>query len=452
MHNDIEQTKQQDPWSSIVDLMSALVLVLFLAVIFFITNYSEVTQRLDEEHQNLLIQTDKLKKSETKFSNLNQAYSDLKQKEYLLTTERDQLQQDKILLQQQRSQLELDKKRLENDKLSLNSDLQKLQSDKQKLQKDKIALNSDLQKLQNDKRKLELDQVALNSSLQKLQTNINSLEKRQVDLQQESNQLKKQRDSLKTDKKNLLNDTSRLNLDKNRLQQEKSSLNDEKLTLLKKQSQLEQEKAQLLADQKSLIANKEKLQSDTERLNATIIALKAKMREVLQTQNRMMSSLDQAFKQAKAQGVEVDKEGGKIIMKSEVLFTKSQADLSDSGRKELSKVAQVLDKVVRSSKFTSMIEGIMIEGHTSSEGKVNKNFDLSSERSLNALKYLLSLAPMQRNKKLYQSLLFAAAFGESRPVLRNNKEDKILSRRIEIRLIFNQSHMKKLTYELSEFK
>ena len=104
MHNDIEQTKQQDPWSSIVDLMSALVLVLFLAVIFFITNYSEVTQRLDEEHQNLLIQTDKLKKSETKFSNLNQAYSDLKQKEYLLTTERDQLQQDKILLQQQRSQ------------------------------------------------------------------------------------------------------------------------------------------------------------------------------------------------------------------------------------------------------------------------------------------------------------------------------------------------------------
>ena len=39
----------EDPWSSVVDLMSALVLVLFLAVIFFITNYSEVSEELAAE-------------------------------------------------------------------------------------------------------------------------------------------------------------------------------------------------------------------------------------------------------------------------------------------------------------------------------------------------------------------------------------------------------------------
>jgi outer membrane protein OmpA-like peptidoglycan-associated protein len=405
---DDEQSTQQDPWSSIVDLMSALVLVLFLAVIFFITNYSEVTQKLDEEHQNLLVQTTKLEKSEAKFKDLNQAYLALEKKEQALTKQRDQLQLDKQLLQGQRTQLEADKQKLETDKIALNTDVTNLQKNVKALQTQELALRDESQALKK-----------------------------------QTNRLKADKNKLRADKDNLLNDTSQLNLDKRRLQREKSSLNDERLSLLK-------DKTQLLSDQKSLLGDKEKLQSDSERLNAIIIELKGKMKALLESQNRIMTSLDQAFKNA--QGVKVDKEGGKIIMKSEVLFTRSEAKLSPKGEESLKQVAKALHKVFKDKEFNKSVEGIMIEGHTSSDGNPNDNFNLSSKRSLNALKYLLSIPFIKRNNQLSKSL-FAAAFGESRPVLKVNKnEDKIKSRRIEIRMIFNQNNVKKLTHELTKFK
>ena len=139
-------------------------------------------------------------------------------------------------------------------------------------------------------------------------------------------------------------------------------------------------------------------------------------------------------------------------MKSEVLFTRSEAKLSANGEESLKQVAKVLHKIFKNNDFKKSVEGIMIEGHTSSDGHINDNFDLASERSLNALKYLLSLQSIKSNKKLFKSL-FAAAFGESRPVVKaNGNEDKIKSRRIEIRMIFNQNNVKKLTHELTKFK
>ena len=74
----------------------------------------------------------------------------------------------------------------------------------------------------------------------------------------------------------------------------------------------------------------------------------------------------------------------------------------------------------------------------------------TTERALSALSYLLEL-PEGRGSSPYQRLLFAGAFGEGRPVLNaRGREDSALSRRIEIRVLFQQSDTQRLANELSK--
>jgi chemotaxis protein MotB len=164
-----------------------------------------------------------------------------------------------------------------------------------------------------------------------------------------------------------------------------------------------------------------------------------------------MGSLAQAFSVSDAQGISVDRKKGKIVLKSEILFESGKSDLTDRGRLELKRVASALNQVIFQPQFAPLIEGIMIEGHTNSKGEVNRNWELSSERALNSLRHLFTLPEVKKHPQRYKSLLFAGAFGESRPVRRKGKEQAHLSRRIEIRILFNHSQTKSLTNDLKRF-
>ena len=93
----------------------------------------------------------------------------------------------------------------------------------------------------------------------------------------------------------------------------------------------------------------------------------------------------------------------------------------------------------------------MIEGHTSKAGPFRKNLELSAQRAMLTLQFLLDLPQLKKSDAELKRLFFAGAFGESRPVLKSNgQEDEVKSRRIEIRLLFNQSQIKGLTDALSQ--
>ena len=82
--------------------------------------------------------------------------------------------------------------------------------------------------------------------------------------------------------------------------------------------------------------------------------------------------------------------------------------------------------------------------------KYLKNLELSAERSLNTLQFLLNLPQIKESPREIRRLFFAGAFGESKPILgASGKEDQVKSRRIEIRLLFNQSQVKSLTHAIS---
>ena len=336
----------EDPWSSIVDLMSALVLVLFLAVIFFVTNLSEASSALE--------------------------------------TERDIVAEKSAILTNTQTKLE-----------SANA--------------------------QN------LDLIA-------------------------------REERLISDKKNLELKAAQLLADQNRLIEEQERLKAQQLTLLTERSELKDQQSRLLGDKNRLLGDKTRLLGDkaaltsqTQKLNAQVFKLQAAIKEAASQRNSLMNKLESTFKQSNAQGVSLDKDGGKIILKSEVLFPIGQAELTERGQNNLGKISASLIEVLTDPTFRDQVEGVMIEGHTSKAGPFRKNLKLSAQRAMHTLQFLLDLPQLKKSDAELKRLFFAGAFGESRPVLkRNGQEDEVKSRRIEIRLLFNQAQIKGLTDALSQ--
>ena len=378
----------EDPWSSIVDLMSALVLVLFLAVIFFVTNFSEVSAALEVERETLETRSVALQNTQKKLNSANAQNLDLIAREERLNAE---------------------KKSLIDEKQSLMSEKQGLISEKQGLISEKKGLISEREGLVADKAKLESQQSILI----------------------------KDRDDLAADRASLL--------------REQEALKAERVRLLEERTELRTESQRLLGDKKRLLGDKSALTSEAEKLNAKVLALQSAIKEAASKQSRLMEGLATSFKESNAQGVSIDREGGKIILKSEVLFAKGESSLTPSGQESVQQVLKSLLKVLKSNELKDQVEGIMVEGHTSSSGDDITNLNLSAERAINTLEYILSSSQLQSSSRRVQKLFFAGAFGESRPVLTaGGQENSVKSRRIEIRLLFNQSQVKSLAHAISQ--
>lgn len=432
-----ENQQVEDPWANIVDLMSALVLVLFLAVIFFIMNYSTINDQLKVEHQNLVQTQADLKASQVDLRNLDQRFTALRQKEQ-------KLQLDK-------HNLITEKQRLLADKNQLIADRNQLQADKERLLGDKNQLISDRNQLQADKERLLTDKNQLILDRNQLLSEQSALTQQRDLLKQEKQKLVGDKKALLGEKKALIGDKNALLVERESLTRNQNSLLSDKDALLGEKRALMAEKQALMADKQDLLKDKKALADRTRLLNQTVQSLQHKIKEMEQRQSNLMGSLAKAFSSSEAQGISVDRKKGKIVLKSEILFESGQSDLTDRGKVELQRVAQALNQVIFQPQFAPLIEGIMIEGHTNSKGEANRNWALSSERALNSLKHLFTLPEIKKHPQRYKALLFAGAFGENRPVLRKGREQANLSRRIEIRILFNHSQTQSLTNDLKSF-
>ena len=128
-----------------------------------------------------------------------------------------------------------------------------------------------------------------------------------------------------------------------------------------------------------------------------------------------------------------------------MLFSRGDTTLTEAGKRSLASVSRGLIKVLRDPKMRAIVDGVMIEGHASSSGAFEKNLRLSADRSLNTLSYLLSLSAFKGRGAALQKLFFAGAFGENRPIRdARGREDAVKSRRIEIRVLFNQSQLNRI--------
>lgn len=124
--------------------------------------------------------------------------------------------------------------------------------------------------------------------------------------------------------------------------------------------------------------------------------------------------------------------GDRFVFQSEVLFSSGSADISDSGKQELGKLASVLLQIAK--QIPSDIDwALEVDGHTDSvpvsgNGRYKDNWQLSTARATSVVEYLISQGvPPQR--------LVAAGFGQYQPITEGDTpEARAQNRRIELKL------------------
>jgi outer membrane protein OmpA-like peptidoglycan-associated protein len=127
----------------------------------------------------------------------------------------------------------------------------------------------------------------------------------------------------------------------------------------------------------------------------------------------------------------------------EILFANGSRELKPEFKQILSDFFPRYIRILDSPKYRGSISEIRIEGHTSSdwlfktsaEDAYFRNMELSQERTLTTLTYLLDLPAIQTYRPWLTRYLTASGMSSSRPILNSDQtEDAERSRRVEFRV------------------
>ncbi len=131
-------------------------------------------------------------------------------------------------------------------------------------------------------------------------------------------------------------------------------------------------------------------------------------------------------------------------------FLQDERKLLDTGKALLDQIVPRLLGTVCSQRFADHMDSIVVEGHSSSEGKEDWNVDLSAMRATDALLYSLHRTVDETQLRCFENLAAASGRGAWHPKLVDGKEDKAASRRVIFRIrmkSFEQRFKEGLSHE-----
>ncbi len=156
--------------------------------------------------------------------------------------------------------------------------------------------------------------------------------------------------------------------------------------------------------------------------------------------------------------IHFDDATGAIRLGSNILFAEGSPKLRKTGQDALTELIPIYyDALLGDPELRRHVGQIVFEGHTNSNYKRGKNVDegylsnlqLSQERAYQAMSFIVK-SEVGKNFKA-KELLAANGYSSSRPVLKNDIEDKELSRRLEIRFrLKNEAALSKLSEIFNE--
>jgi chemotaxis protein MotB len=181
------------------------------------------------------------------------------------------------------------------------------------------------------------------------------------------------------------------------------------------------------------VAAEERRRADLEaaeraRLEAEAVALKEETKDLEQYRSEFFGRLRDVL--GAQEGVRI--EGDRFVFSSEVLFPPGGAVLSDEGRGEIAKVANILRSIA--GDIPVEIDWVIrVDGHTDNEplsgfGEFADNWELSQARALSVVKYMINFLGIPPDR------LAANGFGQYQPVASGNSEAaRAQNRRIELK-------------------
>jgi len=126
----------------------------------------------------------------------------------------------------------------------------------------------------------------------------------------------------------------------------------------------------------------------------------------------------------------------------DIFFKQGSSDLNQKFKDILSDFFPRYIKILSNQKYKDDIEEVRIEGHTSSEWvrgislkeSYFKNMKLSQGRTRKTLEYVMNLKSMKKYSNFMMSKVTANGLSFSKRIMKNGKEDKKMSRRVEFKI------------------
>ncbi|EAK9945777.1 hypothetical protein A0Y81_01480 [Campylobacter lari] len=265
--------------------------------------------------------------------------------------------------------------------------------------------------------------VLTQSDLQIIKENLQKQEER---LRENKEELNQKEDILKNLSQKLNNTSSTLddvNKQKQALEANITKLNQDL------NSSLDEKDQQIFA----LLERLNKKDEEIKELERNFDEAKSKIKELGLIKENTIKNLQAKFDT----NITLDSNTGAIVLPSEVLFDTNSFTLKAQAKENLKTIlTQYFDNILTDENILNSIENIVIEGHTDSAGSYIYNLDLSQKRAYAVMSFIHSFYKDPR----LQKLLMASGRSYSDVIMKDGKEDKEASRRIEIKFNINTNN------------
>ncbi|EAI9065489.1 OmpA domain-containing protein [Campylobacter lari] len=265
--------------------------------------------------------------------------------------------------------------------------------------------------------------VLTQSDLQIIKENLQKQEER---LRENKEELNQKEDILKNLSQKLNNTSSTLddvNKQKQALEANITKLNQDL------NSSLDEKDQQIFA----LLERLNKKDEEIKELERNFDEAKSKIKELGLIKENTIKNLQAKFDT----NITLDSNTGAIVLPSEVLFDTNSFTLKAQAKENLKTIlTQYFDNILKDENILNSIENIVIEGHTDSAGSYIYNLDLSQKRAYAVMSFIYSFYKDPR----LQKLLMASGRSYSDVIMKDGKEDKEASRRIEIKFNINTNN------------
>ncbi|WP_257935787.1 OmpA domain-containing protein [Campylobacter lari] len=259
-----------------------------------------------------------------------------------------------------------------------------------------------------------------------LQTIKENLQKQEERLRENKEELNQKEDILKNLSQKLNNTSSTLddvNKQKQALEANITKLNQDL------NSSLDEKDQQIFA----LLERLNKKDEEIKELERNFDEVKSKIKELGLIKENTIKNLQAKFDT----NITLDSNTGAIVLPSEVLFDTNSFTLKAQAKENLKTIlTQYFDNILKDENILNSIENIVIEGHTDSAGSYIYNLDLSQKRAYAVMSFIHSFYKDPR----LQKLLMASGRSYSDVIMKDGKEDKEASRRIEIKFNINTNN------------
>lgn len=239
------------------------------------------------------------------------------------------------------------------------------------------------------------------------------LDQQQAQLTMSKEELAQKEAQLTAQQATLDEQTAQLTAQQSRLDEQTDKLNAQQATLDEQSSKLTAQETALLAQQAKMLLQEQTLQALQDKLaeqeaalasaqvsldeallaqqgqQALLDAQQAKLDKLVGVRTEIIEELMNALRQSNITGANVD-DSGAIVFSSEMMFSTGSAGLNETGKQFLNRFLPNYLRVLMSEEYSKNVSQIIIEGHTDTTGSYMTNVELSQDRALSVLRYVMS--------------------------------------------------------------